>query len=735
MNSLSWDFLNYVTALLLSGITSLGLGVFVLIKNRHSRVNQLFFLCALAIAGWSISQSTMHSDYTLTWIGSKIVHFCAPLIAVFFFHFITALTEKPRKWLLRYVYTAGISISLLGGFTTTVVESLWPAKVSSTFTLAYTVKPGSLYLLFLLFFVSTILYAVYILFKEFQVSTGTMRAQLKYVLIAAIVGFSGGMVNFCYPFRISIYPLTPFATYTVPAYAVIAAYAIVKHRLMDIKVALTKTGLLFAIYGFIIYFSFHAVVILQPFLEATYGQHWVYFPIAVYTILISLAPFIYIHLQRKMEDKILKKQKQYQKTLKQLSEGMTRIRNLNKLLDLTVIQIVRTVRVTHATIFLYNKDKNKYILKVSRGPSKKEPGLEFGPKMPLVSRLFDTRAPLAYDEMETTSKKTAGPARPAKDTDIRQIRLYMQETDAVLCIPGFIENRMIGFLVLGRKLSGEAYTQQDLDVFTTLTNQVTLAIDNAQSYEELINTKDQLLKGERLATIGKFASEVAHEIKNPLQAIKTFTELAYERRADDIFMEKFSRLAKHEVERINNFVRQLIKVAHPLPPKFEPVYVNEVIDSVLELMENDFNVNGIIIKKEYDIHSVRIQADKDQLKQVFLNLITNAVEAMEKTANKIIMVDTAMTGSDITIKISDTGCGIPSDAISRLFNPLFTTKENGSGLGLSIVDTIINNHRGSMEACNNTGEGRIEEGASCEGASCEGAAFIVKIPVEQPKTI
>ena len=253
MNNLSWDFLNYVAALLLSGITTLILGSFVLLKNRTSRLNQLFFACSLAIATWSLAQSTMHSVYHLTWVGSKIVHFAAPFIAIFFLHFCTIITDRPSKKILWVTYILGTVFSILGGFSKTIVEALWPMKVSSTFTLSYTVKAGILYIPYMLFFALAVLYGIYIMFKEFSISTGAKRNQLKYMLIGATVGFSGGVVNFCYPFRINLYPLTPFATYTIPVYALIATYAILKHRLLDIKIVLSRTGLLFIIYGLIIY--------------------------------------------------------------------------------------------------------------------------------------------------------------------------------------------------------------------------------------------------------------------------------------------------------------------------------------------------------------------------------------------------------------------------------------------------------------------------------------------------
>jgi len=711
MQDLQWDFYNYIVSLLLTGITTLGLGIFVLLKNRHVRVNQLFFAVSITMSIWGFSQSCIHSNYVISFVAGRITHFIVPFIAIFSCHFLMTLAERQHKRFLIFAYVFAFIFSMLGGFSTSIVAGLHPFRISDTLVMRNVTYAGRLYIPYTIFFSVVSSYGIFTLYKVYRKTTGSRRIQFKYMLLAAIMGFAGGSTNFLYMFSISIYPITPYATYTVPFYVAISTYAIIKHRLMDVKIALSRTGLLLIIYGLIIYFSFQVVVFLQPYLSKSMGRAWVLFPVAMYTLLISFAPFIYLYILKKMEEKLFKRQRQYQKTLKHLSSGMTRIRNLAKLLDLTAIQIVRTVRVTHTDIFLFNKDKNSYVLKVSRGGLKKEPGLIVEPDNVLIKGLYYLKRSLVYDETDKYNIDN-------KNIAIQSLKNTMHDLGAAVCIPGFIENRLIGFVILGNKLSGEAYTREDLDVFATLTNQVTLAIDNAQSYEELVSTKDQLLKGERLATIGEFASEVAHEIKNPLQAIRTFTELAYEKRNDTSFMAKFSKLARQEVDRINNFVRQLIKVAHPLPPKLGYVSINEVLNSVLELMENDFNVSDITVKKEYGLHPKKIIADKDQLKQVFLNLITNAIESMETSEKKVISVSTEESGPDAIIRISDTGCGISNESMPNLFNPLFTTKENGSGLGLSIVDTIIKNHNGIIDV---------------KSSTSKGTTFSIAIPIKQSK--
>jgi signal transduction histidine kinase len=281
----------------------------------------------------------------------------------------------------------------------------------------------------------------------------------------------------------------------------------------------------------------------------------------------------------------------------------------------------------------------------------------------------------------------------------------MQDLNASVCLPSFIENKMIGFLMLGEKLSGDMYTQEDLDLFSTLANQAALAIENAQAYEELKDTRDQLIHSERLATIGRFANEVAHEIKNPLQAIKTFVEFLPQKYADKNFREKFTRIVGAEIERINTFVKQLAGFSKPKPLDFQPVDLNQILDATLLLLENDFKKKGVLVKKKYPGAGIRLSADKDQLKQAFLNIFLNSLEAMEEGNPNQLIVETSADNSRLNIKISDTGCGISKENLKRLFQPFFSTKGKGAGLGLAITKNIIENHKGRISVESELGRG------------------------------
>jgi len=410
---------------------------------------------------------------------------------------------------------------------------------------------------------------------------------------------------------------------------------------------------------------------------------------------------------------LFRKKYEYQKTLKEASRGMTRITNLPKLLNLIARTILNSVQVTHVTIFLLDKEKSIYVAVASRGKDKMPMGfIRNNTTSPLVVKLISGRESLVYEEIVNQIKRDSKLNADIK-SGLESIVREMRDLNASVCIPSFIENKMIGFLMLGEKISGDMYTQEDLDLFSTLANQAALAIENAQSYEELKDTRDQLLQSERLATIGKFANEVAHEIKNPLQAIKTFVEYVPIKHGDKKFIENFSRVAGGEIERINTFVKQLVGFSKPKPLNFLPVDIDQVLDATILLLENDFKKKKVSIKRKYFKKEARLLADRDQLKQAFLNLFLNSLEAMNETKPNELCLETALADNKLVIKISDTGCGIPSEDMAHLFEPFFTHKQNGTGLGLTIVKNITENHNGKISA---------------ESKVSEGTTFLIKFP-------
>ncbi|MFC1703557.1 nitrogen regulation protein NR(II) [Candidatus Omnitrophota bacterium] len=219
--------------------------------------------------------------------------------------------------------------------------------------------------------------------------------------------------------------------------------------------------------------------------------------------------------------------------------------------------------------------------------------------------------------------------------------------------------------------------------------------------------QQELERSERLKAVATLASGMAHEIKNPLTAIKTFSEYLPEKKDDAEFLNKFSKIVGSEVDRIDSLVHQLLDFAKPAPLKLQKININVLLDETLTILNNEFIKHKITVTKELTLTNNRkIQADLNQLKQAFLNLFLNAIDSMPKGGSLIVRtLRQTTTKQSIEIAISDTGCGISKKDLPRLFDPFFSTKENGAGLGLSITHEIIKNHGGKIRVESKNGKG------------------------------
>jgi PAS domain S-box-containing protein len=208
---------------------------------------------------------------------------------------------------------------------------------------------------------------------------------------------------------------------------------------------------------------------------------------------------------------------------------------------------------------------------------------------------------------------------------------------------------------------------------------------------------------ERLASIGALASGIAHEIKNPLVAIKTFAELLPERFSEDDFRNDFSKVVIREIERIDDLVARLRGLAMPPEHSLVPLDLRAPLEETLALLRGQLEQRQISLRLDFDHTLPLIAGSFAQLKQLFLNLLVNAVEASQAGAELSISLQRGATSVDVgvLVEVSDSGAGIPEDLLSRIFEPFVTTKTQGSGLGLSICRGIADAHRAKISARNN----------------------------------
>lgn len=272
-------------------------------------------------------------------------------------------------------------------------------------------------------------------------------------------------------------------------------------------------------------------------------------------------------------------------------------------------------------------------------------------------------------------------------------------------------------LVLMRPSNEETPIRVSSSVFFSHTGEILgafLVINDLTTIKQL---ELQVRRTDRLASLGTLAAGMAHEIKNPLVSIKTFTQLLPERYEDDDFRQTFFSLVGGEVKRIDRIVNQLLRFSRPAKPNLAATRLHDVIDSALKLMTQQLRQKSISLALALDASNDEIRADGDQLSQAFINLFLNAIEAMEDGGTLTVRTGTASQNgfapalnterpiSRIEVTIRDTGGGIPAEAISHIFDPFFTTKDQGTGLGLSVAHGIIHEHAGLIDVKSELAQG------------------------------
>lgn len=220
--------------------------------------------------------------------------------------------------------------------------------------------------------------------------------------------------------------------------------------------------------------------------------------------------------------------------------------------------------------------------------------------------------------------------------------------------------------------------------------------------EENERLRQEVTQSDRLKAVATLAAGMAHEIKNPLASIKTFAEHLPQKYDDPVYREKCVKLIGREVDKMNSLVQRLLDFARPAQPKLAPARVSEIICETLDFLQETLLKRQIQVSTRFEGRD-DVLVDQAQMKQVFLNILLNSVEAMEQPGR--IAISTAQQNGHLDVTVSDTGPGIPKKDLLHVFDPFYTTKASGTGLGLSVVHTIMGEHGGRVSIASEAGKG------------------------------
>jgi two-component system NtrC family sensor kinase len=668
-------------------------------------VNITFSLLSWASAGWilSVLMAYFLKDPLFKLFWGRMSFAASGIIPTAFLWFTLLFPNEQKRLSSTKLFIIGSPAILFLGlsFTNQIVSSLR----FETPVFNY----GPLYPFFSIYLIGYIFMGFLFLISTFRRSIGIGRLQIKYCLLGMFFTSTLGLITNLFLPMVGISRFN----WLGPSFTVVmvgfTTYSIVKHRLMDIDIVLKKG----TTYVFLTLLLLVPSAILILLGQKFFFQEINYVFSAFIFVILLLATIFFNKIkpstEKAVELLLFKDRYDYRETLSKFSKAMVTILDLKSLSKKIIETITQTMGVEKASLFFLNEERGGYYLLESKNIriASFPPVLPKGD--PLPEYLQKMKEIIIREEL----------IKGEKIPELSNVTQTMSQLEAEVSIPLILKGQLIGMINLSHKFNKDIYSHEDIELLNTLANQAAIAIENARLYEDLKKSKSYIRRADRLASLGTLTAGLAHEIRNPLVAIKTFTQLLPERLEDEEFRNHFLNIASGEVDRIAALVTELLEFARPSEPKFELEDINGILDGMILLVSTETKSKHINIIKDYGLDLLPITIDREQMKQVFLNLLLNAIEATSENG-KIYVKTRSFTKPEaepyIQIEFTDTGCGIPTEYLEDIFTPFFTTKEKGSGLGLSISNQIIQDHKGYIDV---------------ESQANKGTSFFVNLPLNQ----
>ena len=402
-----------------------------------------------------------------------------------------------------------------------------------------------------------------------------------------------------------------------------------------------------------------------------------------------------------------------------VGKSVTSLLDLEKVLNRIVEAAVFVTGAEEGSLLLVDRDTGELYLRAARNLGEKfARGFRLKVEHSIAGQVVKTGKPIlqSTQDEETLKVKTG----------------YLVKS--LVNVPLKAKNEVIGVLTVNNKISSKPFTDKDVHLLSALADYATIAIVNAQLYEEtkhwseelerkveertqeLRAAQEQLLQSEKLASIGQLAAGVAHEINNPMGVILGFAQGILKTVPEDDSLRKPLSIIERESLRCKRIIQNLLDFARHSEPTPHLTIINELIDTCCELVEHQISLQNVKLVKNYDPALPPIMADTNQLQQVFINIMLNAYQAMRDGGT--LHITTRTVGSELQVTFADMGTGIPPENIQNIFDPFFTTKEvgEGTGLGLSVSYGIVRAHGGTIGVESQVGKG---------------TTFVIKLPLNK----
>ncbi|MGO8991061.1 MAG: GAF domain-containing protein [bacterium] len=396
------------------------------------------------------------------------------------------------------------------------------------------------------------------------------------------------------------------------------------------------------------------------------------------------------------------------------NSGLTEAFDIDEILRLVLEGVTKNIGFDRARLYLINEKRNILECKMAVGIDEekiKGIALHLDPEDSAVARSVLERKPFIIQD--------AG-----QDPRVNPFLREKLNLHSLLVVPLLAKGKALGAIAADFLEPNKSITKETVESVTAFAQQAGLAIYNAFMYQELKafsqqmeekiqkttadlrKTEAQLIRSEKLAALGQLAAGIAHEIRNPLTSINILIHSLTENFPPESARREDLRVIEEEIRRINEIVDQFLRFARPAPPRLQKADALSIFEETLQLLRPQMEKYRIIVQKEFQVLRP-ISMDREQMKQVILNLFLNAVQAMPNGGRLTLRGQVLEDGHWVTLSVQDSGMGIRSENMDKLFDPFFSTKEGGVGLGLSIAHRIIDQHHGKIEVESAPGKGTL----------------------------
>ncbi len=676
---------------LFAAVASISLGCFVFWKTPPSRLSRVFLFLAFILLLWNLHFFVLYwvEDKQLAFRVARILRIGSIFLGPSIVHLLFSLgAQRAPIWnkLIAFDYVCAGLLTILN-FSDLIVSDL------RLYPWGYYSVGGPLYGLFTVYLVSNFGVAIYTLLWDYATSTEPRtRLQLKFWLLGAGLALPLGLTNLFPAYGVSFYPLGNLANV---AWTGVVAYAIVRHRMMDIQLVVTK-GMSYAVASF--------VLILPVFLGTIWLQKVSFssihpdFSFALLTILIAVAtlfPLLRQRIEPRIERSWIREKREYRAVIVEFTRNIVKILEQQRLLRELAGTLKDSLGLDRVAVALGDDDCRVFSIRHAVGVPASV--TTFRRDESLISCFRRHRGAMLRDELRAGSNTE----------DHHAIENALDPNGWEVCIPLRGGEQVIGFIALGRKPKLEAFFAEDLELLETLAGEASVALANARLYDELKKSQDIIRRADRSSALGTLAAGIAHEIRNPLVSIQTFFQLAPQRIQDEEFMTEFLGMTANEVKRISHLINELLSFARSPTPSYGPVDLNTLVERVEILISPEAKKQKVRLECVRGTDTPLVYGDGEQMKQVLINLVFNAIQAT--THGGLVTIATRgvrRQGSEFgRLEVRDTGCGIAADQLENIFNPFYTTKVKGTGLGLAITQRIVSEHGGVIEVESEKGHG------------------------------